>query len=137
MDRTEKLRARTFEYNRFDADTEFYTLFYKEYEKTSDLSKEEHYAKAFYYAFTNLTPAISDGELIVGNRDISLSAEIQKEWDEKYYQITLNHRNQVFFGQDSHMAIDYPLILSKGLEGIIQEIDEHLKKLCIGKNTVL
>jgi hypothetical protein len=31
------------------------------------------------------------------------------------------------FGQDSHMAIDYDLLLSKGIKGIIADIDKYLE----------
>ncbi len=107
MERIEKLRMRALEADRFDADIEFYTLFYKQYEKQNALTDEIRYADAFYYAFSKLTPQIADGELIVGSRDVSIFDEIRAEWNEKYREIAFKHRNLNFFGQDSHMSIDY------------------------------
>ncbi len=128
MERIEKLRKRALEPERFDADIEFYTLFYKEYEQNSDLSEELRYAEAFYYAFTNLTPQISDGELIVGSRDVPVSNEIRTAWDKKYKVNAFKCREPYFCGQDSHMAIDYELIMKKGLNGIIAQINQYLKE---------
>lgn len=126
-ERIEHLRERALCDDRFGTDTEFYTLFYKQYEKSASLSEEARYAEAFYYAFCHLTPVIGEGELVVGSRDMSLSTDILSEWEETYRDIAFAHRNEVFCGQDSHMAIDYPLILTKGLSGIIDQIDGYLK----------
>ena len=73
-----------------------------------------------------LSPCISDGELIVGKRDIPLCPDKQQEWQDIYKPIAQSRRNRAGDGQDSHMAIDYELILSKGIIGIIQTIDEYL-----------
>lgn len=127
MDRIKKLRERTFVGDRFDGDMEFYTLFYRVYEKNSDLQEETRFSEALYYAFSNFTPSIIDGELIVGSRDVPISDEIKKEWNEKHKDFAVARCNDIFCGQDSHMAIDYERILSKGLNGIITEINKYLK----------
>lgn len=127
MERIEKLRDRTFAQDRFNADIEFYLSFYKTYDKHTAPSEEERYAEAFYNAFSDLTPAISDDELIVGNRDISLSEKTITEWEQTYKDIAYAYRNKVFCGQDSHMAIDYQLILSHGINGIIEQINSYLE----------
>lgn len=124
--RIEKLRERTFAPDRFNADIMFYSSFYKEYDEHAALSVEERYARAFYAALTQLTPAISDGELIVGNRDIALPDQIKDAWESKYQHIAYSYRDKVFCGQDSHMAIDYSLLLSQGINGIMEQIDRYL-----------
>lgn len=124
MERIEFLRKQVFENLKFS--NEFHYLFYKNYEQYADLSEEERYAEAFYFAFSNLTPSISDGELIVGKRDIPLSADAGQEWETVYEAITEARRNKAGGGQDSHMAIDYELLLSEGILGIIKIIDEYL-----------
>lgn len=127
MERIEKLRDRAFSDSRFSADTEFYTLFYKNYVDNSDLTEERRYAEAFYYALSRLTPAIAEGELIVGNRDIEISDEISDEWNDKYREIACLRSEKAGWGQDSHMAIDYVLLLSKGINGITERIDRYLQ----------
>lgn len=83
--------------------------------------------EAFYSAFSNLTPSISEGELIVGKRDVPMSAEEQTEWDNAYKNIALNRKNKAGGGQDSHMAIDYELVLTVGINGIVERIDRFLE----------
>ena len=127
MERLEKLRERAFDSSRFDGDIEFYTLFYQAYEQATALANEDRYAKAFYDAFSKLTPSITEGELIVGNRAAPLSDEMRNAWDEKYRQAALDGRAKAGNGQDSHMTIDYDLLLSKGIHGILAEIDRYLE----------
>lgn len=125
MDRIQKLRERTYDDTRFLGDIEFFTLFHKEYEKQIALPKWERYGAAFYAAFSGFTPVIGDGELIVGSRDFSVPPEAKQLWDEKYNKLTTEMA--VMCGQDSHMAIDYDLLLSQGLYGIIRRIDGYLE----------
>lgn len=124
MERINLLRNQVFESLNFS--DEFYYLFYKKYEQHADLFEEERYAEAFYYAFSMLSPSISDGELIVGKRDIPLCAAEQQEWQNRYMPIANARKSKAGNGQDSHMAIDYELVLSEGLSGIIKTIDGYL-----------
>ena len=124
MQRIEALRNRVFKNLAFS--DEFYYLFYKNYEQNAELIEEERYAEAFYFAFSNILPSISDGELIVGKHDIPLCDEKLQEWQDIYKPIAIDRRVKAGGGQDSHMAIDYDLLLSKGLLGIIATIDEYL-----------
>ncbi|MBQ6707102.1 MAG: hypothetical protein IJN07_06335 [Clostridia bacterium] len=124
MERINFLRKQVFENLKFS--NEFHYLFYKNYEQHADLSEEERYAEAFFSAFSKLTPSITEGELIVGKRDIPLCAGEQQEWVSAYKSIAEARRKKAGNGQDSHMAIDYELILSKGILGIIKMIDEYL-----------
>lgn len=124
MKRIDHLRKRVFENLNFS--DEFYYLFYKNYDQHTDLPEEERYAEAFYFAFSMLSPSISDGELIVGKRDIPLSSEKRQQWQNTYQFIAEARRDKAGDGQDSHMTIDYELVLSKGLNGIIKTIDAYL-----------
>lgn len=125
MKRIEMLREKVFrEQNFSDA---FYYHFYKKYEQCSGLPEEARYAEAFYFAFSNLTPSISEGELIVGKRDIPLCEEDQKEWCLVYRPIAQARREKAGDGQDSHMAIDYELLLTKGIRGIMEQINNYLQ----------
>lgn len=125
MKRIKLLREKVFQEQIFS--DEFYYYFYKKYEQKATLPEEKRYAEAFYFAFSNLTPSISEGELIVGKRDIPLTVEEQKEWEAVYQPIAEARRNKAGGGQDSHMAIDYELVLTKGIRGIINEINNYLQ----------
>lgn len=125
MKRIEKLRRLAFKEQNFS--DEFYYLFYKKYDRCEALSEQERYAESFYYAFSNLTPSVSDGELIVGKRDILLGEKEQKEWESVYRPLAEARRDKAGGGADSHMSIDYDLLLAKGINGIIKSIDNHLK----------
>lgn len=106
---------------------EFFYKFYKSYKSSSKELMQERYADAYYDAFTSLTPHIAEGELIVGRICCFMSSDEQKEWDMKYSDITKEQFAKAGGGQDSHMAIDYELLLSLGINGIVEKIDEYLK----------
>ncbi len=121
MNRIEFLRDKVFNGN--ITTEEFMYHFYKSYENNSELSEFERYGEAFYNALSNLTPSIFEGELIVGRFDLPLTGEEKKEWNEKYSAIALARQRKAGGGQDSHMAIDYELLLSKGITGVIERIN--------------
>lgn len=104
---------------------EFYYHFFKCMSQSEDQGTfEQRYVKAYSYAFAHVTPCIDDGELIVGKCSHLLAEEKKKECEElKAYA------EQLFriVGQDSHMAIDYELVLDKGLTGIIERIEQKLE----------
>lgn len=80
------------------------------------------YAAASKYMFENVLPAIDDGELIVGKmcgRELTPEENAQWELIKKY---SIPSRPSVH-GQASHMAVDYDLLLEKGAEGLIAEIN--------------
>lgn len=124
MVRIERLRSVALNGPHFS--DEFYCLFFSEYEKFTELCEEKRYAKAYYFAFAKLTPSISEGELIVGKRDIPMSEELQKNWNEKYRTVAEKRNSAAGGGQDSHMAIDYELLLNDGINGIIDKINMFL-----------
>ena len=125
MERIEQLRARTFLDDNFS--DRFFYLFYKEYSRLETFCDEERYAQAFYVAFDNMTPSISNGELIVGKRDVPFSEAEQAEWLHVYSPIAHGRRIQAGQGQDSHMTVDYDLLLSKGIRGILADIDGYIE----------
>ena len=127
MERIEKLRQIALEKNTICKD-EFYYKFYKVYAESDKTSKYERYADAFYYAFSNLTPHITDGELIVGEFENGMTQEEQKEWEEKFSHLPLKECEAKGPGQDSHMSIDYDKLLNLGVSGIIKQIDEYMKE---------
>lgn len=124
MERIEKLRKPALD-NASSGDGFFYR-FYKKYTEDSLSSEWEKYADAFYYAFSRLSPKIYNGELIVGTAVNDLTQDEKEEWETKYRDIARTRVDKAGAGQDSHMAIDYELVLSSGLKGIIADIDKKL-----------
>jgi hypothetical protein len=133
MDRISKLRSRIFDGLLFS--NEFYYFFYKEYDRLSDQPELIRYAESFYYAFSNLTPSIGDGELIVGHRDYQMPDDQLAEWETVYKPIGQARVAKAGQGQDSHMTIDYDLLLNKGISGIIEEIERYIDILSNNPDT--
>lgn len=105
----------------------FQYLFYKQYENSETVSETKRYAEAFYQAFSEMKPVIGDGEQIVGRYDTDFSEAEQKEWTELYQPASRKRQAEAGGGQDSHMAIDYELLLQKGINGILAQIAEYAK----------
>lgn len=122
MERIESLRNRALGY-KLNLN-EFYYKFYRQYDKDSTLSQCERYGKAFYTALSTMTPVITDGELIVGRCDSTLSDAEEAEFQNKYYGIWQSEIEDKRCGQDSHMAVDYGALLKLGINGIIEKIDK-------------
>ena len=132
MDRIAKLRSRIFDGLLFS--NEFHYLFYKEYERLSDQPEPVRYSESFYYAFSNLTPSIADGELIVGQRDYRMPEARQTEWETVYKPIAQARVDKAGWGQDSHMTVDYDLLLNKGISGIMAKIEQYTETLSNGQD---
>ena len=132
MDRIEKLRQIALSHPH--AYDEFFYRFYKQYSENRNESDYLKYADAFYCAFSQLTPNISDGELVVGEIKNDLTESENKEWANTYKEIAEERCRAAGGGQDSHMAIDYELLLSCGLKGIIARIEEY-EKSCSPEQT--
>ena len=64
MDRIEKLREIAL--RSLPCTDEFFYQFYKRYDKGLYSSDYLNYADAYYFAFAELKPSITEGELIVG-----------------------------------------------------------------------
>ena len=125
MDRIEKLRQTALP--RTVCNDEFFYLFYKRYSENRYESEFPKYADAYYYAFSELTPNITDGELIVGEIGDNLSECQREEWENTYKAKAVERCAKAGNGQDSHMSADYELLLSRGLNGIIARIEEYQK----------
>ena len=105
--------------------SEFYLYFFRRFAANEGCGTlEERYAEAYEYAFANGTPVIDDGELIVGKACTPLNGEQAAEWQQ--LRESCAEKVVPIFGQDSHMAIDYELLLNEGLEGIAARIDAKL-----------
>lgn len=125
MSRIEKLRETALAHSHIN--DEFYYRFYKRYSENEIGSEYPRYADAFYYAFSELTPNISEGELIVGEIKNALTESEREEWENTYKKIAKERCKAAGGGQDSHMAIDYELLLSCGIKGIIRRIEKYEK----------
>ncbi len=123
MKRIEALRRRALCHTH--SNDEFYYHFYKHYSALEG-AEFPRYAKAFRAAFEALTPHIAPEELIVGTVKNTLSEREREEWESTYKPMAKERAQRAGSGQDSHMAIDYPLLLSCGISGIIERIDQYL-----------
>ncbi len=101
---------------------EFYYRFYKAYTDAAEKTEAERYGDAFFTAFDRLTPVIGDGELIVGRIEDRMTDAERAEWVSTYCARTKERCDAAGGGQDSHMAIDYGLLLETGIVGILARI---------------
>ena len=131
MKRIEKLRKRALEFD-FCKD-EFYYLFYKNYEKNCGADEHSRYAEALLFAFSEMKPYIYEDELIVGEYHSTLSEAEKTEYREHYLPMGRERWKETGGGQESHMAIDYEKLLSKGIVGILAEIEGYLKNCAADK----
>lgn len=121
-ERIEKLRLPALQ-KKIDDYREFTYHFYDHFVTTfNTASFEERYAEALYHSFDQTEVVIDEGELIVGkiaNREFTQVE--QQRWESiRQYAIPAGSS---YFGQGSHMSIDYPLLLSQGISGIISRIE--------------
>ncbi|MCR4578073.1 MAG: hypothetical protein K5784_09225 [Clostridiales bacterium] len=83
------------------------------------------YADAYACGLDAVEPVIDEGELIVGKSIGKLPDAAAERWE------TVRRQQadplDVRFGQDSHMAIDYELLLNEGTEGVVSRIEQKLK----------
>ncbi|MBE6609203.1 MAG: hypothetical protein E7634_00890 [Ruminococcaceae bacterium] len=125
MIRIEGLRQTALQHNHIN--NEFLYRFHKRYGDKELGMDYRKYADAFDFAFSELTPNISSGELVVGEIMNGLTASEREEWETVYKPLAIERTKLAGGGQDSHMAIEYELLLSQGLNGIIGRIEEYLK----------
>lgn len=127
MDRIESLRKTALE--RTVSYKEFFFRFYKRYTESGISDRYERYADAYSFAFSTLTPFITDGELIVGEIGCGLNDDEEREWIEIYKPRAEELCKDSMRGQDSHMAVDYEKILSGGLVAIEQDIEGRVGRI--------
>ncbi len=121
FDRIERLRLSALNYT--SQYSEFYAAFYDYVLSHKEKTLIENYADAYRHAFTLLTPVIDTDELIVGKCKNFLTEEEAALWR------SVEAEARALFpmvGQDSHMSVDYDLILTRGLTGIIEDIRAKL-----------
>ncbi len=85
------------------------------------------YAKAIYTMLSNVEPVIDPDELIVGkqsSRALTPAEEAEYTAMETYTMPAI-----VSDYQGAHIAMDYEKLLSKGIVGMREEIDQHLAEL--------
>lgn len=124
MDRIENLRSVALTHSH--SNDEFYLLFYERYSNSTEKNEYARYSDAFYYALSNLVPHVTDGELVVGELSGRLTDSQREEWESRYKGIAEERCRAAGGGQDSHMAVDFELLLSDGINGIIRRIDGYL-----------
>ena len=87
----------------------------------------DSYAEAYGKAFDKISVNIDPCELIVGRYADGLSAEERAEWETVYFPYTEQLYEKTNKGQNSHMAVDYPLLLDKGLCGVKEIVCGYMK----------
>ena len=103
----------------------FYLAFFERWAQNEALgSREARYADAYPRGFDGVEPVIDEGELIVGKASKPLSPEAALRW--RAVRAAQAEPLDVCFGQDSHMAIDYELLLREGTEGVAARIERLL-----------
>lgn len=86
------------------------------------------------FMLENTNPVIIPGELIVGQPDF---ADFTQEELKKYENYTdLNRMLPMERGRKDHLAMDYQLLLDKGITGIIEMLDEEIDKLDFGDGSI-
>lgn len=124
MERIEKLREAALCH--VHDNSEFFYLFHKQYGVSEGRTDYQKYADAFFFAFSHLTPRISAGELIVGKTGGGFDGAERAEWESTYRALAEERSRAAGAGQGSHMAIDYELLLTHGIDGIVARIDSLL-----------
>ena len=103
---------------------EIYLHFMRKFAQTEG-KMELRYAEALEYAFDHAAVCIDEGELIVGKASCALTDEQTKEW--LALRDGVGMEINAHYGQDSHMAVDYELLLREGTAGIAARIKEKLQ----------
>ena len=121
MERIEKLRRHALEVKiNNDEWAYYYAKGFREGCKESEFL-QLRYAHAVRYMLSHVSPAIDEGELIVGKPSNRALTETEAE------ELRLFRAEELAgFGSSAHMAVDYPKLLALGTEGIRAEIGEKL-----------
>ena len=88
----------------------------------------DSYAEAYETAMKSTGVYIDPDEIIVGRYGNSMTDSQKKEWEERYLDAVEELYLKTNGGQNSHMAIDYELLLTKGITGVADKIDAKLKE---------
>lgn len=102
--------------------TEFSYYFYENLLQTHmQTGFEQRYADALYASFAQTTVVIDEGELLVGKPAVPVLTDSQQAQWQLLQQYTFP-AGPSSFGQDSHMAVDYELLLRRGIDGMLADI---------------
>ncbi|MBE6731163.1 MAG: hypothetical protein E7564_05700 [Ruminococcaceae bacterium] len=86
---------------------------------------ELRYADAYKYMLENVSINIDIGELILGKPSNGITEAQLEELNEIYPKVINIMENH---GQDSHMTVDYELLLTLGTSGIKKKIEKYEKE---------
>ena len=121
--RIEALRNALLNRDRVDAySDEMMYLFAKGWQdNVEEFITTKRHTKARAAVYYGATPVIGENELIVGrpNHDVKLTDE------QRSFMLQARKMIPRRAGQDSHMAIDYEKLLTKGTSGVRQEIEGY------------
>lgn len=79
------------------------------------------------YMLKNTKPHITKGELIVGQPDLrEFEPEEQAKYDQYMYAYKFVPEN---WGRKDHLALDYQLLLDKGVQGMLEIVEQKLENL--------
>ncbi len=101
----------------------FYYEFYKELLSLGGELTPKNYGIAYKKAFEVISPVIDEGELIVGKPEFSV--EGIEGWQALRSEL-IDRDILALVGQDSHMVVDFELLLGKGISGLIGDINAKL-----------
>lgn len=104
-----------------------YTFFKWYHANSKEKDEYARYATSFYSAYSDLIPQIMEDELIVGGFTEFASPDDKTLWEEKYRALKNKYQEHTIRGMSGHMAIDYELLLSKGITGVIEIVKSYLK----------
>lgn len=86
------------------------------------------------YMLEHTRPVIIPGELIVGQPCFD---DFSPEEEERYKEcLKLENMTPVKRGRADHLALDYQLLLDKGIIGIIKILDDEINKLDMGDGSI-
>lgn len=121
MKRIEELRKQAL--SRKISYDKFYLHFYEKLLEYKNTNLVDGYSDAYKAAFEKIEPIIGENELIVGKPGV-----YDEEISEKMRAVKEKGIDDIiaFVGQDSHMAVDFELLLDKGVAGIKEQIENKL-----------
>ena len=104
----------------------FYLKFFERWQLNADKGNTEaRYADAFAHALASVEPVIGEGELIVGKAPAAPVGEEAARWEKLRKEVADPMGLRI--GQDSHMAVDYELLLREGLIGVSARVRKLLE----------
>lgn len=118
-DRIEKLRADAID--PLITTAPFSLAFWRAWRESTEGEEYARYADAFEAMLRSCPLSVDGGEAIVAKCAVPLTEEEEKEWSAL---LPIADARVARVGQDSHMAPDFDLLLTRGIVGILERIDE-------------